>query len=153
MARWSRRTTVAAALAAAVIAFGAVVIAYQLPSIYGSAAPAPATAPEPTPVAATCAEKVRVVFHGKSFCPDDRVVTSKYAGTLKPDETGYPVELRIEPGHTAKVLGNAPSPVTGEPALARVEWDAQVWQDMDGKSVERAAIVDTIHADYLSLAR
>ncbi|WP_298493768.1 hypothetical protein [uncultured Maritimibacter sp.] len=94
-----------------------------------------------------------MVFETKRFCPGNRIVTTQYAGSLKPAETGYPVELKIDAGHTATVIGNAPSPVTGQPALAKVEWDAQVWEDMEGQKVERPVIVDTIHADHINFLR
>lgn len=112
----------------------------------------PDPAPDPAATSIDCAEADKVIFERKAFCPGNRIVVFKFAGTVKPAQSGHPVELVTDAGRTATVLGPAPSPVNGKPQLARVRWDKQDWPDINGETVSLTEFESSIHADHIRLA-
>lgn len=120
--------------------------------VWRGGAPTETAASDPAATRTDCADDQKVTFERKTFCPDNRVEAFKFAGTAKPAETGHSTEVVIDAGRSATVLGPAPSPVTGEPQLARVRWDSQDWPDTGGETVTLPAFESTIHADHIRLA-
>ena len=81
------------------------------------------------------------------LAPGTRVRIQRWAGTIKPEETGLPFEIVAAQGQTGTVLR-----IDGR--IATVRWDAQVWSKrrmgfFKGATVPLDAFVTTINADWL----
>ena len=55
----------------------------------------------------------------------DRIVVTRRAGTVKPHESGHPLQLELDAGHAGTVVGGLSSTV------ALVRWHAQSWEEYD----------------------
>lgn len=116
-------------------------------------------APPPTPSAPVDPEKM-VIWDGRVFRQGDRVRIMKWAGTIKPEETGHSAEIHAKSGHTGVVLrgerrvetfyrpGDAEEPIQ----IVRVRWDPQEWKEFGrDRSVKLGAFESTIHVSYLEV--
>ncbi|HQU85723.1 MAG TPA: hypothetical protein PKY59_21485 [Pyrinomonadaceae bacterium] len=104
-------------------------------------------------------EITEVVYQGKTFRKGDRVRVTSFAGTMKPDETGYSEEVTANQGKTGTIVGGrkreATSYFTPDPdepiQIVLVDWDAQKWTSANGKMVTLKAFSSTIHVEYLQV--
>ncbi len=77
----------------------------------------------------------------------DRIVVTSRAGTIKPHESGHPLQLELDAGHAGTVVGGLTD------AIALVRWHAQSWEEYDdrptGKRRKLDSFVSSIHLCYL----
>jgi hypothetical protein len=108
------------------------------------------------------ASKVEVVWQGKRFRRGDRVRVTSYAGTIKPDESGYEAEINADAGRTGTVIRGAKrqtrsyfKPDPREPLqVLLIRWDRQTWTRNDtAQTVTLEEFESTIHADYLKVIK
>lgn len=105
------------------------------------------------------AEVTKVVWKGKIYGKGDRVKVISYAGTMKPDETGYDLEVLANEDKTGTILRGMKRKATSyfkpdpnEPVqTVLVRWDAQKWSTEDGQEVELKSFESTIHVEYLEV--
>lgn len=99
-----------------------------------------------------------VVWEGRTFRPGDRVRIMKWAGTVKPNESGASVELSAGQGRTGIVVAGEPRQSTSyqridpkEPIqIVRVRWFPQQWKAQWGSAlVDLPQFESTIHVSYL----
>ena len=110
----------------------------------------------PIETSTVCANTEKVIFERKQFCPGNRVRTFKRAGTLKPDDSGRPIEVELSAEKVGTIISNAPSPLNGEPVLALVKWDAQEWTEWgveEPKTISLPEFEATVHADHITFER
>ena len=101
-----------------------------------------------------------VTWRGKTIRKGDTVRIYKWAGTFKPDETGYPHEIDAAPYRTGIVLGGEQRQNTfhldidpAEPIqIVRVRWHRQSWK-VNGRdqTIELGEFEATIHVDHLEV--
>ncbi len=105
-------------------------------------------------------EITEIVYEGKTFHKGDRVKVTSFAGTVKPDESGYAKELVAGAGIVGTVVRGEKrqatsyfEPEPNEPIqIAVVKWDAQKWQiDNKTKSPVIKSFESTIHISYLEV--
>lgn len=102
-----------------------------------------------------------VTWRDKTFRAGDRVRIFKWAGTFKPDETGYRAQVDAAHGETGIVLRgerrvdslhldvDPKEPIQ----IVRVRWDAQRWKvNLKEEWVTLPPFEATIHVEHLELA-
>ena len=100
-----------------------------------------------------------VVYKGKTFRKGDRIRVTSFAGTMKPEETGYSEEVVAGKGKTGTIVGGRKreetsyfTPDPNEPIqIVMIDWDAQKWTDSNGKTVSLKSFSSTIHVEYLEV--
>jgi hypothetical protein len=109
-------------------------------------------APPPPPSAPPVA-----TWEGKSFRKGDTIIIMSWAGTIKPEESGYPVELDAGPFQKGTVLRGEKRAHDrpGVPIqVVAVRWAPQQWKvHGSDRRVQLGAFVSTIHVDYLEVTR
>ncbi len=106
-----------------------------------------------------------VRFEGRVWRAGDRVQLASRAGTFKPADTGYAIEVVAGPGQVGTLLyGERRQPMphfTPDPdepiQIVRVRWDAQSWTpapqlgapERPGPPVRLEAFEATVHLSYL----
>jgi hypothetical protein len=103
-----------------------------------------------------------VTWEGRTFAPGDAVRVARWAGTMKPEETGARVEVDAGEGRTGVVLRGERRQSTdylkidpNEPIqIVRVRWPAQRWKE-NGRDRWLAVpeFESTIHVSYLERVR
>ena len=103
-----------------------------------------------------------VVWEGRTFRPGDRVRIAKWAGTVKPAETGASVEVDAGQGQTGVVVGGEKRQSTpylrfdpAEPLqIVRVRWGPQRWKENGSERwLELPEFESTIHVSHLEVMR
>ena len=118
-----------------------------------------ASGPDLTPKSGIPADARLVVYKGVTFNAGDHVRIKSRAGTFKPTDTGYSIEVGADPGKTGIVLGGmkrAEPLSASEPIqIVLVRFDPQNWTDASSARapVPIASFEATIHADYLELLK
>lgn len=86
-------------------------------------------------------------YEGLTLRRGERVVVNSRAGTVKPHESGHPLQLELDAGHAGTVLGGLSTTV------ALVQWHAQSWKEYDdrptGTRCKLDSFVSSIHLCYL----
>ena len=80
-----------------------------------------------------------------TFRAGDRVRIAKWAGTIKPAESGAPTEIDADRGRTGVFIGE-------ERQIATVRWSPQKWK-VNGRDqwIDLPAFEATIHVSYLEV--
>lgn len=117
-----------------------------------------ASGPDLTPKSGVPVDATTVTYKGQTFKAGDHIRIKSTAGTYKPKDTGYVIEIRAEPGRTGIVLGGmkrADPIYPNEPIqILLIRYDAQKWRDTSssGAEVMIEPFESTIHADYVEAA-
>lgn len=101
-----------------------------------------------------------VTWDGKTIRRGDRVRIARWAGTFKPEETGYPRQVHAAANQTGVVIGGEKRKDTlhldidaAEPIqIVRVRWAPQRWK-VSGQDqwIALPAFYATIHVQYLEV--
>lgn len=112
-----------------------------------------------TPMSAHTIDAKTVEYKGTTFKAGDHVQIRTTAGTFKPADTGYSIEVRGEPGRTGIVLGGVKraDPVTKDEPIqvVLIRFDEQEWHDTSssGGPVTLKPFEAVIHADYVEVVK
>jgi len=114
--------------------------------------------------AAAASDLSVVQWEGRTFHANDRIRIAKWAGTIKPEESGAKVELHANEGRTGVVISGEKrqkpdydhlSPDPNERIqIVRVRWEPQKWKEFGAdRWLELPAFESTIHVSYLEVVR
>lgn len=114
-----------------------------------------ASGPDLTPKSGVPVDARTVVYKDHTFTAGDHVRIKSTAGTFKPTDTGYVIEIRAEPPRTGIVLGGMkradPLYATAPIQILLIRFDSQTWRDTSssGAEVMLEPFEAIIHADYV----
>jgi hypothetical protein len=104
-------------------------------------------------------EVAAIVWKGKTYRVGDRVKVTSFAGTMKPEETGYKEEVIAGNGRTGTILRGVKrvatsyfEPDPNEPIqIVLIKWDAQKWVRENSQAIALKSFESTIHVEYLEV--
>jgi hypothetical protein len=108
--------------------------------------------PDLTPTSGIPLAATSIVYQGVTFKAGDHVRIKSRAGTFKPADTGYVIQINADPGKTGILLGGVSrGNATEAVQIALVRFDPQVWNDTSSNrsEVQIETFEASIHVSYL----